>query len=176
MNTSDISILKDFQSESKALIQTLIQILEDCEGDFGKVKSLEKYGQTVDRIMGGAKSMQNALESASPFIQSVGDYAAVCKAVGYKASQIKDNEQFYDICVALLLDATEVLQDLVEHLFDEDQKSLKSFINQAFLERLKWVSNIFGAEYRASVQVQTEASPKMNQAEIDELIKKLGLD
>ena len=167
MNSSDTSILKDFQIESKTLIAGLLQILEDCEGDFSQVKSLEKYGQTVDRMMGGARSLDKALESPSPFIQSVGDYAALCKAVGYKASQIKDNEQFYDICVALLLDATEVLQDLVEHLFEEDQKSLKSFINQAFLERLKWVSDIFGAEYRASVQVQNESMPKMNQAEID---------
>ncbi len=175
MTSPDDPILKDFQDESKALIEKMISILDQCEGSFSQVKSLEEYGQTVDRIMGGATSLAMALATPSARVQQIGDYAGVCKAVGYKASQIKGNEQFYDICVALLQDATEVLEALVDNLFEQGEQNLKSVLNQPFIDRLKWVSDKFGAEYRASVDVNKKSGP-MDQAEIDDLLKKLGLD
>ena len=94
----DKEILEDFKKESKNLLQEMKDILDDIEGDFEKVLELEKYGQTVDRIMGGAKSLATNFAEEFPkehFIHQLGDYAALCKAVGYKASQIKNNEQFY---------------------------------------------------------------------------------
>lgn len=175
MSTEDVNILKDFQAESKNLIEELIEILDQCEGDFGRVETLEKYGQTVDRIMGGAQSLVMALSQPSTQVQMIGDYAGLCKAVGYKASQIRDNESFYDICVALLQDATEVLHELVVNLSSE-HANIKSYLNQAFLDRLKWVSDKFGAEYRASVKINTGTPVQLAQDEIDQLLKKLGLD
>lgn len=176
MSSADDTIIRDFQTESKELIERMMMILEQCEGDFRQVQGLEEYGQTVDRIMGGAQSLAMGIENPSPLIQQIGDYAAICKAVGYKASQISDNEQFYEICVALLLDATEVLQVLIGHVLEPDTKGMKSFLNPAFIDRLKWVSEQFGAEYRASVDVNKGRANKMNQSEIDTLLKKLGLD
>jgi hypothetical protein len=177
MSSDDYQILKDFQAESKTLIEKMTEVLDRCEGDIQQVQGLEEYGQTVDRIIGGAKSLAMGPPYPLPMVNQIGDYAAICKAVGYKASQIRDNEAFYNICVALLQDATEVLADLVDHVFDREQKGMKTFINQAFIDRLKWVSEKFGSEYRATLDSRkTAQAQKMNQGEIDELMKKLGLD
>ncbi|HEY8270141.1 MAG TPA: hypothetical protein VIG33_04585 [Pseudobdellovibrionaceae bacterium] len=159
--------------ESKAIILDLIGLLEDIEGDFSKVSQLEEYGQKVDRIMGGAKSLALLVSLEHP-LHMVADYADLCKAVGYKASQIKGNPQFYDICVALLLDATETLNDWIEGLGKDTTEDLKSSFSKMFLERLRWVSSQFSADVRASVDAQSGAK-KMAQNEIDDLLRKLGV-
>lgn len=175
MSTLDTEILKEFQAESKNLIEKMTSILESCEGHFDQVKSLEEFGMNVDRIMGAAKSLGMGEEDQKHTIHKIADYSAICKAVGYKASQIRDNEQFYDICVALLLDGTEVLNEMVDAL-DSNHLELKELFSTTFLERLRWVSAQFGAEYRSSVEVHKGAKTKLNQIEIDDLLKKLGLD
>lgn len=179
LSGADIEILKEFQIESKNLIEQIMGILETCEGDFGQVKRLEEYGQVVDRVMGGAKSLAMGLSGVGSdhFIHKIGDYAALCKAVGYKASQIEDNEQFYDVAVAFLLDATEMLTEMIEKILEPKAANFKDLFTQTFLDRLKWISSQFGAEYRASVDVNKANKPKkMTQTEINELLQKLGLD
>lgn len=173
MSNIDKDIVKDFVIESKRIIHELVDLLESIEGDFSQVLRLEEYGQKVDRIMGGAKSLALLATLEHP-LHMVADYAALCKAVGYKASQIQSNAQFYDICVALLLDATETLSDWVVALEEETPiEDLKQSLSSTFLERLRWVSNQFGADVRGSVDAQK--SKKMDQNEIDELLRKLGV-
>ncbi|WP_413613403.1 hypothetical protein [Bdellovibrio sp. HCB-110] len=159
-------------NESKSLIEELIDLLESIEGDFSQVQKLADYGNNVDRIMGGAKSLA-MMAPPDHALHMISDYAALCKAVGYKASQITDNEQFYDVCVALLLDATETLSALLNNIH-KDGKLLKETIPQAFIERLRWVSNQFSEAYSMSVGTGT-APQKLKQSEIDDLLKKLGL-
>jgi hypothetical protein len=168
-------ILKEFQIESKNLIEQMTRILESCEGNFSQVKRLEDYGQTVDRIMGGAKSLATVMDDPQHMIHKIGDYAALCKAVGYKASQIKDNPQFYDICVAFLLDATEMLTDMLGKNF-ETTKNFKELFSKTFLDRLRWLSDQFGEEFKATLEIHKSKPQKMTQEEIDQLLKKLGLD
>lgn len=160
----DKEIVEDFVAESKTLIEDLIELLESIEGDFSAVLRLADYGNNVDRIMGGAKSLA-LLVPEDHVLHMISDYTALCKAVGYKASQIKDNEQFYNICVALLLDATETLKTLMSRIHDSGDV-LKETVPQAFIERLRWVSSQFSADYNASVHSK--------QSDIDELLKKLG--
>jgi hypothetical protein len=174
MSQLDPEILRDFQAESKDLVDQMIEILEKCEGDFSQVKSLEQYGLFVDRIMGGAKSLAMSISDKNHIIHQIGDYCAICKAVGYKASQIKDNEHFYDVVVALLLDASEMLPKMLD-LVGSNQ-NLNTVLSKTFVERVKWVSEKFGAEYRSSVEVNKNAPKKMDQGDIDDLLKKLGLD
>lgn len=178
LSGADIEILKEFQIESKTLIDQIMGILESCEGDFGQVKRLEEYGQVVDRVMGGAKSLAMGLSGVDSehFIHKIGDYAALCKAVGYKASQIEDNQQFYDVAVAFLLDATEMLTEMIDKILEPRATNFKDLFTQTFLDRLKWISSQFGAEYRASVDVNKNKSKKMSQTEINELLQKLGLE
>ena len=173
MESDDNSIYKDFQEESESLLVSMTEILEACEGDMSQVKRLEEFGQAVDRIMGAAKSL--ALVDGNKIMGQIGDYSAFCKSVGYKASQIKDNEQFYGICVAFLMDATEVLENLIENLEAPTTKDMKEIFSKTFIDRLRWVSSQFGDEYRATLDVHGGKQTKMNQNEIDELLKKLGL-
>lgn len=168
----DKEIVKEFVSESKNLIHLALELLESIEGDFSQVAKLEEYGNNVDRIMGGAKSLA-VLAPPQHALFMISDYAALLKAVGYKASQIRQNEKFFDICVALLLDATEMLDALLDKI-DLDTPTLKKTMPQAFIERVRWVSSQFSAEYRESVDAGAPTK-KMNQFEIDDLMKKLGL-
>jgi hypothetical protein len=152
----------------------MTSILETCEGDYSQVKGLEEYGQNVDRIMGAAKSLA-LMAKPDHLIHKIADYSAICKAVGYKSSQIQDNEQFYDICVALLSDGTEVLQAMIDNL-TEGNATVKELFSKTFLERLRWVSSVFSADIRGSVDVHKGQKTKLSQNEIDDLLKKLGLD
>lgn len=175
MTNVDNEILKEFQTESKNLIEKMNSILESCEDDPSQVQRLEEYGQTVDRIMGAAKSLALMLPP-DHLIHKIADYTAICKAVGYKSSQIRENDQFYDICVALLADGTEVLQAMIDGL--SKPVVVKELFSKTFLDRLRWVSGEFSANIRASVDV-TKASKdkgKMSQSDIDALLKKLGMD
>jgi hypothetical protein len=168
----DKEIVEDFVNESKHLIEDLLELLESIEGDFSQVKKLADYGNNVDRIMGGAKSLA-LMAPPDHALHMISDYSALCKAVGYKASHIRDNEKFFDICVALLLDATETLSDLLSRIH-EDGNLLRQTITPAFIDRLRWVSQQFSDDVDASVG--TGNSPtKMDQMGIDELLKKLGL-
>ncbi len=168
----DKEIVEDFVAESKTLIEELIDLLESIEGDFSRVQELANYGNNVDRIMGGAKNLA-LMATDNHALPMISDYAALCKAVGYKASQIKDNEQFFNICLALLLDATETLEVLLAHIYD-GADVLRSIIPEAFIERLRWVSQQFSDEYSMSVNTG-QSEKKMKQSEIDDLLKKLGL-
>jgi citrate synthase len=172
----DKEIVEEFLNESKSLIEDLVELLESIEGDFSQVKKLADYGNNVDRIMGGAKSLA-LMAPPEHAIHLIADYSALCKAVGYKASQINNNEKFYDICVAILLDATENLRELLNNIF-EDVNKLKEEIPEAFIERLRWVSQQFNESYSMSVglgSADAKDPAKMKQSEIDDLLKKLGL-
>ncbi|MGE0631360.1 MAG: hypothetical protein AB7O96_03060 [Pseudobdellovibrionaceae bacterium] len=167
-------IVDSFYNESKSLVVQLVELLEKVEGDFGQIKRLEVYGQTVDRIMGAAKSIALAFPEGH-LIYKIGDVSAICKAVGYQASQIKDNEEFFNVCVALLLDATELLDEMLNSLKAGENSDIKEVVTSAFVNRLKWVSSKFGSEVRASVAAKDPTQDKMSQGEIDDLLKKLGL-
>jgi hypothetical protein len=168
----DKEIVEDFVTESKTLIEDLIELLENIEGDFSQVQKLAEYGNNVDRIMGGAKSLA-LMVNEDHALHMISDYAALCKAVGYKASQIQNNEKFFDISVALLLDATETLNLLLDNIM-LPVSVLRQNIPAAFIDRLRWVSNQFNESFSASVDTGADKK-KMAQTEIDDLLKKLGL-
>lgn len=170
--SADNEILKDFLTESKKLTNEGLEILEKAEGDVTQVKSLEIYGNVVDRIMGGAKSIA-LLVPKDHALHTVSDYAALCKAVGYKTAQVGDNEHFYNTCVALLIDATETLNLLLDNL-DKTQDEIKKSVPEAFIERVRWVSEKFNRDLRGSVDSMGASGKKLEQNEIDALMKKLG--
>ncbi len=165
-------IVEDFKSESKALIADLMNILEDLEGDFTKVQGLEKYGQVVDRIMGGATTVSMAVDDPVE-IDRIAKFAELCKKVGYRGSQIEKNEDFFHIVVALLMDATETMESVVDCL-GKERKSWNDFLSDTFLDRLKWVNSHFNENTRASVQVGT-GDDAMAQDDINDLLKSLGI-
>ena len=176
MDEFSLQLLKDFQKESKNVIESLVSILDTCENGFKEVKKLEDYGQQVDRIMGGARSL--ALVQGDPHqnLMPLGDYTSILKALGYRSSQITTDEKLYQLCVAVLQDATDCLLELVEQLTDPKLK-VKDVVPQTLIDRVRWVyaqfpemSNTEGA--KSGSQLKAE---KMNQKEIDDLLKKLGM-
>ena len=171
--SDDMEILKDFILESKITIKDSTVLLDKVEGEMVKVKKLQDYGNLVDRIMGAAQSI-GLLVPPDHAIHLLADYAAVCKAVGYKASQINDNEQFFDICVALLQDATETLDGLLDNL-DKSPDELRKSLTSTFLDRLRWVSGKFSTDYNESVGTGGSGQKKLEQDEIDNLLKKMGV-
>ncbi|OQW48573.1 MAG: hypothetical protein A4S09_04025 [Proteobacteria bacterium SG_bin7] len=166
-------ILVEFKDESKRLVNEMAEILEEVDGQFSHKFLLENYGQLVDRIMGGAKNMATMGLAKGPGVEKIGKYAELCKLVSYKSSQV-DNEQLFTISVALLLDATEMLQEMINQFGTPQEVDVKSLLNATFLERLTWIATKFDEKLRASVAVNKEPSRK-SQDQIDMLLRQLGV-
>lgn len=163
----DPELLEGFLHEARMISKELLEILESLDGAPEKVTDLANFGNQVDRIMGGAKSLAIMVPPTNS-LHMIADYAELCKIVSYKGSQIRNNEQFFNIVIALLLDATETLYLLLERV-DQPISMLRQSISNTFIERLKWVSHQFGEDFAQTVQSQ-----KLDQAEIDKLMSKLG--
>ncbi|MFK8138114.1 MAG: hypothetical protein AB8E15_07130, partial [Bdellovibrionales bacterium] len=136
----------------------------------------EEYGQIVDRIMGGAKSVAMAVDSPMP--SQIGSYAELCKIVGYKGSQISNDDSFYIVVVAFLQDATEMLEEMVKVTGTEKEAGIAEILSSTFLDRLKWISERFEEGLRASVATKTDDSgvkKENEQGDIDAILKQLGL-
>lgn len=168
-------IVIDFKSESKGLIQQMLQVLNGIEGDFEQKQKLENFGQLVDRIMGGAETLSMVIENNEQVV-TIGKYAQLCKVVGYKASQV-DKETFFDIVVAFLMDASEMLGQIVENLGTEKEVDLKTALPKTFLDRLKWIADRFDDDLRASVAVESSktAPTKDQQVLINDILKGIGI-
>ncbi|MCM2281234.1 MAG: hypothetical protein NDI61_05235 [Bdellovibrionaceae bacterium] len=160
-------IIAEFQSESKTLIGQLLEILEGIEDGTYPYKRLEEYGQLIDRIMGTAKSLAVVSEELKEPFEAIGTYGELCKVVSYRASQIVGNDSLCAIVVGLLLDATEMLSEMVDKL--SVQLNVKGFMSSTFLDRVRWVSSQFGSDLRGTLQ------SGLPQNEIDNLLKALGV-
>ncbi len=174
MQGLDNKILEDFINESKTLVLEMQHTLEKCEGNFKQVKSLEHYARGADRIMGAAKSLAFIIGAAEHPINKVSDYAAICKIVGNKSALIENNSDFYNTCVALLIDGTEVLAAMIDAL-ETGEFSFNELISNTLVARLKWISTEFGQEFTA-VDIHKGQNTQLNQNDIDDLLKKLGFD
>lgn len=164
----DPSIIKDFTEESLILVDQCIELLESIENDPSEVEKLKDFANRIDRVMGGAKSLALMAPPEHP-LNLIGDYCAICKSVGYQGAEIQNNDQFYNIVVALLLDAVEMTKILFDRL-DSNVTELKKVFSTTFLERLKWIS----FQYDELAKRRNDGQ-KMGQNEIDNLLKKLGL-
>lgn len=171
MSTSQIdkSILEDFIKESLILVDECYELLESIEEDPSEVEKLSDFANRIDRVMGGAKSLALAVGSEHA-LHLIGDYCAICKSVGYQGAQIQNNDQLYNVTVALLLDAVEMIKILFDRL-DSTSTELKKIFTTTFLERLKWISFQFD-EIARKVNSKGQI---MQQNEIDDLLRKLGL-
>lgn len=155
-------IVQEFKDESLTLVEDLIKVLEAVEDDPSSSPQLEEFGQKVDRIMGSSKTMEMAVEDSGRYAL-IGNYAELCKSLGYKGSQIENNESLVNVTVGLLFDATETLQTLIESVDAQSTPELEEVFSAPFLERLKWLSEQFGDEYRASLALDKGSENKPGQ-------------
>jgi chemotaxis protein histidine kinase CheA len=169
-------IIVDFKVESKDLIKQMLQVLNEIEGEFDKREKLETFGQVVDRIMGGADTLVMVLNDSEQIV-TVARYAQMCKLVGYKASQL-ENEPLYNIVIAFLLDAVEMLEKIVDRLGTDREIDLKTALPKTFLDRLKWVANKFDSEARGSIAVEVAEKEATDDQQIliNDILKGIGIN
>ena len=162
-----MSMLKDpdmdevilyFCNESDRIYNEIEEILEDYE-DEPDTKKLEVFGQTIDRVMGAAKSIE-AYQS--------GLYCELGKTISYKASQCEDTN-LLDIVVAVLFDTADILKSMNKNIIIEREEKVDGVNLEAFASRLHWLADKFKDIKRSSVAVDTNASSDMDQKSIDDL-------
>ncbi len=165
----DKTILDDFVKESLSLVDQCIELLESIESDSKQVKRLAEFANLIDRVMGGAKSLALSLHEEHS-LHLIGDYCAICKSVGYQGVKIQNNDELFNVTVALLLDAVEMVQNLLERV-DKTRTELKKMFTNTFLDRLKWISFQFDQIHKK----ESGSGDLMQQNDIDVLLQKLGL-
>lgn len=154
----------EFISESRELIESMENHLENFEDDPSNTSLLEKFGQEIDRIMGAAKSLG---------AETTGQICELGKIIGYKSSQTKD-ETLHQIVVAFLFDAVEVLQELIDSIEDKREEKIKSFNTDELIKRLIWLKDKFAHIDRASVSFEGEEEEIMNIDDLKEMLKKVS--
>ncbi len=163
-------IVDEFCQESLELFDQLEDVLDELEDNPTDSAKLELFGQIIDRVMGAAQSI-GATE--------IGTFCELGKVIGYKSSQTND-PQLLSIVVAILFDTVDLLRKMIENLQHKDSASLKNMNTQAFVKRLRWLSDKFKDIDRASCSFTEEgvggdASDNMSQSSIDDLMDSLGL-
>lgn len=159
-------ITTEFVSEARNIVKDLYKHLELAEEGLDQRQNLEVFGQMVDRILGSAKTLA-VTEPTVSLYQEIGSLAELCKIVGYRGSQIDKNENFYNVVVALLLDATEMLEVMIEGVGGSG--SGDRGLSGTFLDRLKWVASQFDENTRSSLKVGDDLAAKS----FDQIFKKL---
>lgn len=167
MSGIDQEILEEFVRESRKLVDECEEILEDVEGDHGRLRRLEEYSNRIDRIMGAAQSL-GVLAPPGHALHVIGDCSALCKALGYRCLMVSPTPQLIEVTVAFLLDATELVGELMDRL-DESADELRDEVRGTLVERLRWISDLYRKMPAGA------GGERMDQKDIDALIKKLGM-
>lgn len=174
MKLDDQQILNDFQHESKGLIEKMDLLLQDCQGNPSLVQSLATYSEYAQNIHNNAKKLASQQKAYAETLTTISNYSSICEVVAFKASKIKNADSFYEICVALLMDGTEVLAWMFANKI-QTKMDLKSQLSTTLIDRLRWVSSQFSADFsEPDVDIHQGENKKLSQNEIDLLIKKLG--
>lgn len=142
----DPELVEAFQGECKDLVAKLDQILDQLDQgqslDETK-KSLELYGQIIDRMMGAAKALS---------MKRIASFCELGKMMGYKSSQ-SDDESLHQLVIAFLFDATEQVRELIDQLPQSEDENHPMPQAASLLSRLKWLMEKFKHIERASVEI-----------------------
>ncbi|MBF0314516.1 MAG: hypothetical protein HQK50_10805 [Oligoflexia bacterium] len=164
MSNETEELLKEFCDETTMLIGELDTILVELEADVAKLDKFDHFGQVIDRIRGSARSF-NAAEICS--------FCELGKIIGIKAAQVKD-EKLLQVVVAVLFDAVYILEKMVKHLRTGDRNVLQGMNTQAFITRLKWLSEKFKSVDISNNLCASQKEKELSQASIDDIMKSLG--
>lgn len=160
-------ILIEFQKESKELVDILVGLLDEIEGDVTQAKRLEDFAQQIDRIMGGANTLLMVEENK--LVRQIGKFAELGKALGYKAPYVADKENLYNVLVAFLMDAVDSMQEMLDRLGEGESETKQEDVNEAFIDRLKWLAEQFD---KVKVAIQPEEADNA-QGDIDAILAQL---
>ena len=167
-------LLDEFKKESNSLIRELEELLDDIEDDFSKKDKLNNFAQIIDRIMGSAQSLSTfGFEQVE--ITKLGDFAELCKQIGYRGANLND-EEFYNVTVAFLFDSIESMKKLLTSIGSETQVvKISDLLVSTFLSRLKWILDQFEVKKISKTNYTKAQGIQMkSQDEIDALLKSLS--
>ena len=171
LNDPDMrEIVLSFCEEANQLFDELEEILDELEDNPKNTAQLEKFGQVIDRVMGAAASI-GATEIAT--------FCELGKTIGYKSSQI-DDLPLLNVVIAILFDSIDLLRKMIQKIKTNNAGQLTELNTEAFVKRLRWLSDKFKNIDRASCSFEkkgtgTDASDNMGQGSIDDLMASLGL-
>lgn len=158
----DADILADFQTESKAILQELTEVvekLEDSDGDFPTTE-LQTFSQRIDRIMGAAKTML-MMDSQHQGMQRIAGIAEICKQLGYKAAEAKASD-LIPIFAAFWADTIDVMTELVDCVEDATECARISHSSAQVLQnRLQWLAQ----------KINTGQTQTASQIDVDALLQ-----
>jgi len=159
-------IVIEFCDESDELLEQLRDILDDYEDTPSEAALLEKFGQTVDRIMGAAKTLG---------LNDIGHLCQMGKIIGYKASQAGE-QPLQEVAGGVLFDLCDLLEVLLLNV--REGKDEHDFNLDSFKNRLQWLGDKLKHIERSSCsfdeQQQTKKDSKKTTAELDRLISQFG--
>lgn len=161
-------IIIEFCDESDDLLEELRDILDEFEDNPESGALLEKYGQTIDRIMGASQTLG---------LNEIGHLCQMGKIIGYKGSQA-DNKALQELTGGVLFDLCDLLEVILVNIRDGKKQNEHDFNIEAFKGRLEWLAGKFKHIERASCDFEEEKpQAKKSQkttAELDRLISQFG--
>lgn len=160
-------IVIEFCDESDSLIEELNDYLDKFEDDPSTGDLLEKYGQTIDRIMGAAKTLG---------LNEIGSLCQMGKIIGYKGSQA-EKLALKEVVGGVLFDLTDLLQVLVSNV--RSGESEHDFNLKAFNDRLIWLNDKLKHIDRSScsfdeVEQRKSKEKTTTTAQLDKLISQFN--
>jgi len=173
---SDQTILDDFQAEARRLLVELHEVLKLSRPGFSHRQTMGEFGQKVDRIMGAARTLPLNLSGEFQVLDQVSEYTSICKDLGYRCSQLDDNPQLYETTLQLLTEAIEILDQIFQVSFFSSSKKAAAILTSAKINKLKLVLTLFNREASGQDRASVAGAEKLNQKQIDQLLKKLGMD
>lgn len=172
MSSQDSKLMNEFRDRAQPLLTQMTEILDEVEGRMGEAAKLMEFARIIDLILQSSRTLGQAIDSAAHPIHRIGDYAMICRAVAQQSAAITENRTLYDTAIALLMDATEVLAEMIQATKDAKEDPVRRFLNQKLVERLQWLNYQFRGMIPDS---HLPAKKEMNQNDIDDLLKKLGV-
>ncbi len=155
----DNSILDEFKTESKQILSELKDIVEMMEDDTTSQGNdhIVQFAQRIDRIMGASQTIAMLFPFNSG-LKEIGKIASLCKAMGYKVSQI-DAPELVPLFGAFWADAIEALSEILENL--ENASEIDRIVQglvPLVRKRLEWLSS----KIKAAAPTEPNDSQELN--------------
>lgn len=171
MSDFDKEILSEFLQESSRLVDECEELLEAIESEPAQAARLSEFSNKIDRVMGAAKSLAMMAEPHHP-LHIIGDITALCKVLGERGSKTAAHERLFEVTVAFLLDAVEMVRGLLEALEDPGA-GVSPELKNAMLSRVNWIADVYRKLPKEFLE-GLGGNEKLKQNEIDDIIRKLG--
>jgi len=162
-------IVMEFCAESDDLLEQLRDCLDNFEDDTSQSHYLEEFGQSVDRIMGAAQTLE---------MDDIGELCQMGKIIGYKASQ-SQKIALQEVTAGVLFDLCDFLEVLLVNIREGESHSDLNY--ETFKDRLQWLADKFKDIDRASCTIEEKvsgstatASASKATAELEKLISQFG--